>query len=112
MTLCRCNGKASAYFDTMTCASSAGPARPRSIGNDGSGACMIVAQLRQERIGRTCSTTLKDDGTYSSTSVTSSPILRSTVASHDEQDRGGACTTRSRGKCSGNGLRPRGLRSL
>src|SRR6267378_6786172 len=52
---------------------------PRSIGNDGSGACTIVSQARQLSFGRTCWITLNADGTYSSTSVTSSPILRSTV---------------------------------
>ena len=73
------------------------PRTPRSIGNDGSGACMIAAQARQLSFGRTCSTTLKNDGTYSSTSVTSSPILRSTVPLHDAQAGGASCSTRSRG---------------
>src|SRR5579864_2067534 len=101
----RCSGCASAYLETTTWASSPGPGRPRSIGKDGSGACTMVSQARQLTVGRTYSTTLKEDGTYSSTSVTTSSILRSTVPPQDGQDGKGSMITRSRGKCSGNGLR-------
>ena len=57
-----------------TCASRPGPGRPRSIGSDGIGACTIVSQARQLSFGRTCRITLKLEGTYSSTSRSSSPI--------------------------------------
>lgn len=69
----------------------------------------MASHARQLIFGRTCCTTLKDDGTYSSTSVTSSPIRRSTVPPQHEQASCGGCVTCSRGRCAGNGLRPVGL---
>src|SRR5690349_22908253 len=94
----------------MTCESRPGPGRPRSIGKDGNGACLIVSQCRQLKTSRTCTTTLKLDGTYSRTSVRCSLILRSTVPPQLSQLDPAGCSTSSRGRCGGRGLRPTGLR--
>jgi len=62
---------------TITCASSAGPGRPRSIGRLGAGAWKIASQRTHASFGRTWRKTLKCPGTYSSWSATSWPIWRS-----------------------------------
>src|SRR6267378_3575312 len=67
------------------------------------------ARARQLSFGRKCWITLNADGTYSSTSVKSSPILRSTVPPQQLQAPCGVCVTCSRGRCAGSGLRPVGL---
>ena len=60
-------------MDTTTCASSPGPARPRGAGSAGANAWEIASQRVQASLGRTYRMTWKRAGTYSSTSVTSSP---------------------------------------
>ena len=58
---------------TSTWANKPGPGRPRSIGRDGNAACVIRSQHEQAMRGRTIRFTTKRPGTYSSSSVTSSP---------------------------------------
>ena len=53
------------------------PAKPRSIGRLGAGACTIVWQRAQANLGRTWRMTLKLPGWYFSTSEASWPIWRS-----------------------------------
>jgi hypothetical protein len=96
---------------TRTCASSAGPGRPRSIGKDGSGGWVIVSHCRQLSFGRTCTTTLKCDGTYSRTSRSSVPMRLSLVLPQAGQAQAASCSTRSRGRCAGSGWRPRRRRA-
>src|SRR5918995_4529360 len=112
MTLCRCSGVWSQYLATRTWARRLGPGRPRSIGNDGGGAWVMVSHCRQLILGRTWTTTLKCEGTYSSTSRSSAPTRVSAVLPHVGQAHAGSYTTRSRGRCAGNGCRPRVRRSL
>ena len=59
-----------------TWASSPGPGLPRSIGRLGNGACVKQSQPEQA-MGRTMRFTMKRPGTYSRSSVTSSPNRRS-----------------------------------
>ena len=75
-----------------------GPGRPRSIGNDGGGAWVMVSHCRQLILGRTWTTTLKCDGTYSSTSRSSLPIRLSFLLPHAGQTQVASCSTRSRGR--------------
>jgi hypothetical protein len=63
-----------------------------------------AAQLRPQVLDH-----LNADGTYSSTSVASSPSLRITVSPQQLQAPCGVCVTCSRGRCAGSGLRPVGL---
>ena|GEM_PF-2485840 len=60
---------------------------------------------------RTVWITFHRRGTASSVSVTSSPIFDSLSEPQHAQDVGGGTTTRSRGRCAGNGLRA-GLRRV
>ena len=71
-----------------TWASSAGPGRPFSIGSVGIGAWTMVSQARQLIFGRTCSTRLKCEGTYSSTSRSSAPIRPNFVSAAGRADAG------------------------
>ena len=64
----------------------------------------MLSQQRQDIFGRTCRVERNDPGTYSSTSVTSSPRRRN-APPHFGQAQAGACSTTSRGRFSGNGLR-------
>jgi hypothetical protein len=50
-------------------------ARPRAIGWEGAGGCVIASQERHENFSRTCWITFHWRGTSSSVSVTSSPSL-------------------------------------
>lgn len=77
MSDCRFKGRWSPYLASSTWASSPWPSLPHSIGRLGIAGWVIVLQSRQLSFGRTWTTTLKCDGTYSSTSRVSSQILRS-----------------------------------
>ena len=70
------SGRWSAYLLTSTWASRPGPGRPRSLGREGSGAWKNRSLQAQVRRGRMMRFTMKRPGTYSSSSVTSSPIRR------------------------------------
>jgi hypothetical protein len=59
---------------------------------------VIVSQARQLNFGRSCRITLKCDGTYSGTSVTSVPIRVSTVPPQLGQAHAAGCCTVSRGR--------------
>ena len=74
------------------------------------GVCAIVSQERQENFSRTCWITFQHDGTCSNVSVTSSPILRNVLPPQHGHAVGAGWTTRSRGRCSGNGRRAGRLR--
>jgi hypothetical protein len=67
------------------------------------------SQSRQVNFSRTVWITFHWRGTTSSVSVTSSPILARRAEPQAAQAQGGGSTTRSRGRCSGKGLRT-GLR--
>jgi len=88
-------------------ASSPGPGRPFSIGNSGAGAWNTFSHSRQAYLGRTCRITLSLAGIFSSTSVTISPSLARRAGSQLSQLQtiSGSCTTTSRGRCGGRGLR-------
>ena len=88
----------------MTPASRFGPARPRAIGWNGAGVCVMLSQARQESFSRTVWITLKLRGTHSSVSVTLSPSLASLPPQHGQAEGLGR-TTRSRGRCAGSGPR-------
>ena len=70
----------------------------------------MVSQSRQENFSRTCWITFHWRGMTSSVSVTSSPSFDSRVPPQQAQDVGPRTTTRSRGRCSGKGLRDGRLR--
>ena len=62
----------------------------------------------QAYLGRTCSSTISDAGTYSSCSRTSSP-MRTRIVPQSGQgscSAGTSCTTGLRGRLAGSGLRP------
>jgi hypothetical protein len=65
---------------------------------------VIVSQRRQENFSRTVWITFHCRGTTSSVSVMSSPNLAS-LPPQQGQALGAAITTRSRGRCAGNGAR-------
>ena len=88
----------------MTPASRFGPARPRAMGWNGAGGCVMVSQARQESFSRTVWITLNVRGTHSRVSVTLSPSLASLPPQHGHWDGLGR-TTRSRGRCAGSGPR-------
>jgi hypothetical protein len=73
MSLCRLSGRCAPYLPNSTSASSCGPARPRAIGCDGAGGCVIDSQVRHVHFSRTVSITFHCAGTRSSVSVMSSP---------------------------------------
>ena len=85
-------------------ASSSGPARPRAIGWNGAGGCVIVSQVRQVNFSRTVWITFHCRGITSSVSVTVSPSSDSLPWQHGHSV-GPGITTRSRGRCAGNGPR-------
>jgi hypothetical protein len=93
----------------MTIASRFGPAQPRGVGWKGAGGWLMRSQCRQLNFSRTVWITFHCRGMTSSVSVTSSPILVSRDEPQAAQLQGAGSTTRSRGRCSGNGLRT-GLR--
>ena len=75
------------------------------------GGWAIASHCRQENRSRTVWITFHWRGTTSSVSVTSSPSFDSFVEPQHGQLAGAATTTRSRGRCSGNGFRVGRLRS-
>lgn len=86
-------------------ASRFGPAQPRGVGWNGAGGWLILSQFRQVNFSRTVWTTFHCRGMTSSVSVTSSPIFTMRSEPQHEQAIGASITTRSQGRCSGNGLR-------
>ena len=74
-SLWRLSGRCRPYLANRMWASRPGPARPRAIGCEGAGGCVIASQARQENFSRTCWITFHWRGTSSSVSVTSSPSL-------------------------------------
>ena len=64
----------------------------------GRGACTTVSQARQLIFGRTCSTRLKCEGTYSRTMRSSAPIRPNFVAPQIGQTQGASCMTVSSGR--------------
>jgi hypothetical protein len=63
----------------------------------------MVSQARQLIFGRTWTTTLKCEGTYSSTSRSSVPIRLSFLLPQAGQTHLASCSTRSRGRWAGSG---------
>jgi len=82
-----------------------GPAKPRGVTWNGAGGWVIVSHWRHENFSRTVWMTFHRRGITSSVSVTFSPSFDSLVEPQQGQLSGAAITTRSRGRCSGNGLR-------
>jgi hypothetical protein len=78
---------------------------PRARTWNGAGAWLIFSQSRQLNFSRTCWITFQDLGMTSSVSVMSSPSLDSRVPPQQPHVVGPGTTSRSRGRCSGNGLR-------
>ena len=87
-----------------------GPAKPRGSTWNGAGAWLIFSHARQVNFSRTYCSTFHCRGTTSSVSVTSSPSLASRVEPQQVQAVGPGTTIRSRGRCSGKGLRDGFLR--
>jgi hypothetical protein len=83
--------------------SRAGPAA--LDGREGSGAWTKRSQPVQASRGRTIRFTMKRPGTYSSSSVTSSPIRRSLPPQPAQTSVAGLSSTSIRGMCSGTGRR-------
>jgi hypothetical protein len=78
--------------------------KPRGVTWKGAGGCVIASQARQVNFSRTVWITFQDRGTTSSVSVTS-PSFDSFTEPQHGQLVGAGTTTRSRGRCSGKGLR-------
>jgi hypothetical protein len=74
------------------------------MGWNGAGGWVTFSQARQENFSRTVWMTFHCRGTTSKVSVMSSPSLES-LPPQQGQAEGAAITTRSRGRCSGNGAR-------
>ena len=108
LSLCRLSGWCWPYLSNRIIASRLGPARPRGIAWNGAGGWVIFSQARQVNFSRTVWITFHCRGTTSSVSVTSSPSLTSLPPQHGQAE-GAGMTTRSRGRCAGNGART-GLR--
>jgi hypothetical protein len=83
-----------------------GPTKPLGVTWKGTGGWVIASQARQEKRSRTVWITFQLRGTTSRVSVTSSPNFDSFIEPQHGQEVGAAITTRSRGRCSGKGLRP------
>src|SRR5258708_38690847 len=73
------------------------------------GACTTVSQARQLIFGRTCSSRLKCEGTYSRTVRSSAPIRPNFVAPQVGQTQGASCTRFSSGRWSGRREQAYGL---
>ena len=110
VSLCRFSGRCWPNLASMIIASRFGPARPRAIGWNGAGGCVIVSQERQENFSRTVCTTFQRRGMTSRVSVMVSPSLANLPPQHG-QVLGPGSTTRSRGRWSGSGPRT-GLRRV
>src|ERR1700746_2036717 len=87
-----------------------GPAKPRGVTWNGAGGCVIVSQARHENFSRTVWITFHWRGITSNVSVMSSPNFVSFLDPQHGQVSGAVITTRSRGRCSENGLREGRLR--
>jgi hypothetical protein len=87
-----------------------GPCVWRSRGWKGAGAWPIFSQSRQVNFSRTCWITFHCRGITSSVSVMSSPRFVSRVPPQQAQALVPGTITRSRGRCSGSGLREGRLR--
>jgi len=85
------------FGPTSTWACKPGPGRPRSMGRDGSDAWTKRSQPVQASRGRTIRFTMKRPGTYSSSSVTSSPIRRSLPPQSAQVSAAGPSSTSIRG---------------
>ena len=125
VSLWRLSGRCWPNLASRIMASNSGPARPRAMGWNGAGGCLMVSQARQVKRSRTVWITFQRRGTTSNVSVTSSPIAEgdpspkgrqrqrrcrgASVPPQHGQVEGAGSTTRSRGKCAGNGPRT-GLR--
>jgi len=107
----RLSGWCCPNFSNRIMASRLGPAKPRGVTWNGAGGCAIVSQLRHENFSRTVWITFHCRGMTSSVSVMSSPSFDSFADPQQGQLSGAAMTMRSRGRCSGNGLREGRLRS-
>ena len=86
-----------------------GPGKPFSIGSGSlSAITTLPSHARQAYLGRMCSSTIIDAGTYSSCSRTSRPMhVRSTPQSGQRRcSRGTSCRIGLRGRLAGSGLRP------
>lgn len=83
----------------------AGSAQPRGTTWKGAGGWLIFSQSRQEKRSRTVWTTFHRRGTTSNVSVTSSPSFDSRPPPQVGHAHGAGTTTRSRGRCAGNGCR-------
>jgi hypothetical protein len=86
-------------------ASRLGPAQPRGMTWNGAGGSLMLSQSRHVIFSRTFWMTFHWRGITSSVSVIVSPSLRSRVPPQQAQVVGAGMTTRSRGRCSGNGWR-------
>jgi len=107
--VCRASGRWSAYLLTTTWARSPGPGRPFSIGWGGAGAVTTPSsQLRQAQLPRTVWSTKNEAGTYSSCSLTSSPMRARAPPQprHWRSSSGGSIVTRLRGRSSGRRFLP------
>src|SRR4051812_37225865 len=87
-----------------------GPAARRDMEGGRSGSLML-SQSRHVIFLRTCWITFHWRGITSSVSVTVSPSLRRRVPPQQSQVVGAGTTTRSRGRCAGNGWRDGRLRA-
>ena len=86
-----------------------GPAQPRGVAWNGAGGCEIRSHSLQLNFSRTVWITFHRRGITFSVSVTSSLTFDSRSDPQQAQSVGPGTTTRSRGRCSGKGLRD-GLR--
>ena len=78
-----------------------------SVGWKGAGGCVIRSQSRQVNFSRTVWITFHWRGMTSSVSVTSSPSFAIRPEPQQTHVGGASITTRSRGRCSGNGFTAR-----
>lgn len=83
--------------------------KPRGVTWKGAGGWVIASHWRQANFSRTVWITFQERGTISRVSVTSSPSFDSFIEPQQGQLVAAGTTTRSRGRCSGKGLRS-GLR--
>jgi hypothetical protein len=86
-------------------ASRFGPTKPRGVTWKGAGGCVMASHARQVNFSRTVWITFHERGITSSVSVTSSPSFDSFIEPQHGHDAGAGTNTRSRGRCSGKGLR-------
>ena len=92
-------------FSNRIIASRLGPAQPRGMAWNGAGGWVMRSQSRQANFSRTVWITFHCRGITSSVSVMSSPSFTIRPEPQHPQVIGASITTRSRGRCAGNGLR-------